>query len=51
MKREMKVNKLSIFRFRNADACELLCKKGGYSAGGNTGGPGTGVPPYRVLAP
>jgi hypothetical protein len=37
MKRKTSVNKLSICRFRNADACELLSKKGGYSPGGSTG--------------
>jgi hypothetical protein len=31
MKRKVSVNKLSIYRFRNADACELLSRKGGYS--------------------
>jgi hypothetical protein len=44
MKRKSSVNKLSIYRFRNADACELLSKKGGYGFMGGDGGFGPDIP-------
>jgi hypothetical protein len=49
MKRKVSVNKLSIYRFRNADVCELLSKKGGYSVGGpRPDGPDPSGPPGLV---
>ncbi len=52
MKRKMTVNRLSIFRFPNADACELLCRKGGYAAGGGgMGGINPNIPQPQPYYP